>query len=243
LSSRLSRAAQCLGPGPSQRSGSTAHDLHRLFAAAHHSADPKPASARRRQRSARNDQTGRREAPEHSSVHTKCASGSMPQQSEPASHRPSHTQTHLRYRKSARRSAQIPIGSHQRRREPPPRFPPSRLFGRLPSEHRRQCSAGVRKPLTKAVTRGASPLTRKCVKRPLREDERVQAEPLTARPRARLSAGGKSRTTSREASQAWLTAVRYVAWPRAQRAAAADRLSAMPRTPAPFPRRPELCQH
>jgi hypothetical protein len=44
------------------------------------------------------------------------------------------------------------IDRHQRRCELPPRFPPSRLFGRLPPcTPSRLCLAGVRKPLTKAV--------------------------------------------------------------------------------------------
>jgi hypothetical protein len=43
----------------------------------------------------------------------------------------------------------FPIDRHQRRCELPPRFPPSRLFGRLPPcTPSRLCLAGVRKPLT-----------------------------------------------------------------------------------------------
>jgi hypothetical protein len=46
----------------------------------------------------------------------------------------------------------FPIDRQQRRCELPPRFPPSRPFGRLPPcTPTRLCLAGIRKPLTRAV--------------------------------------------------------------------------------------------
>ena len=147
-SSRPSNLAASLGSGPSHRSGSTAHDHNAVAATPHHCAWSRPVSRRQRTRSAYRNRQRPLRPPKRRSLGATSSSRSRP--GRPSQHRATGAAGALVRNP---RSDQIPAPNPHRLIPPPattpPRFPPLRLFGRLPPYARsRLCLAGVRKPLT-----------------------------------------------------------------------------------------------
>ena len=137
------------GYGLSHRSGSTVHDHHTPAAVPHHRFRPTPLSHRHRLRFADSDRQRRLRPPKPRSSNTRSPCRSHPGRTKPASRSSLNRRLCSEPRNQINHRRQIPIDRHQRRCELPPRFPPSRLFGRLPPcIPSRQWLAGVRKPLT-----------------------------------------------------------------------------------------------
>ena len=148
-SSRPSNLAASLGSGLPNGWGSTAHDQNTLAVTPHHCAWSRPVSRRQRPPSADRDRQCPLRPPTRRSLGATSPSRSRPRQPTAT---PYHRRTRRRRSQSpsyAKYRRQIPIDRHHRRRQLAPRFPPLRLFGRLPPYARsRLCLAGVRKPLT-----------------------------------------------------------------------------------------------
>src|SRR5215472_10280578 len=149
-SSRPSNPAASRDCGPFQQSPSTAHDPHAPAAIPHCRANFTPMSHRRRLPSANRNCQSRRRPPKRRSLTTRPLFRSC-------TRRPKPTPRGLLGRDP--RSISKDRGIHRlnlHRPTPlpaqtPPRFPPLRLFGRLPVSGVTRCSeAGVRKPLTQS---------------------------------------------------------------------------------------------
>ena len=108
-------------------------------------------SVRRRRRSRpRCDHHRRLRLAKPRASNTKSLWRSHPRRPRPASRRSLNPRRCLEPTNQIKHRRRIPIDRHHRRRELPPRFPPSRLFGRLPPcTPSRLGLAGIRKPLTK----------------------------------------------------------------------------------------------
>src|SRR6516162_8822283 len=148
-SSRSSNPAAGRDCGPFQQSVSTAHDQHAPFAIPHHCTAATPTSHRQRPRSA----------------HSNCQRRLPPRKTQIIQHRITVpvAPTVLKTTLAALALPSFPIESQKSDQTPaphphsltpapvrnPPRFPPSRLFGRLlPCLPSRPRLAGIRKPLT-----------------------------------------------------------------------------------------------
>src|SRR6516164_1840613 len=148
-SSRSSNPAASRDCGPFQQSASTAHDQHAPFVIPHHCTAATPTSHRQRPRSA----------------HSNCQRRLPPPKTQIIQHRITVpvAPTVLKTTLAALALPSFPIESQKSDQTPapnphsltpapvrnPPRFPPSRLFGRLlPGLPSRPRLAGIRKPLT-----------------------------------------------------------------------------------------------
>src|SRR6516225_1312749 len=151
-SSRSSNPAASRDCGPFQQSASTAHDQHATFVIPHHCTAATPTSHRQRPRSA----------------HSNCQRRLPPPKTQIIQHRITVpvAPTVLKTTLAALALPSFPIESQKSDQTPapnphsltpapvrnPPRFPPSRLFRRLPlCLPSRPRLAGIRKPLTKAA--------------------------------------------------------------------------------------------
>ena len=138
------------GIGPYHRSGSTAHDHHTAVATPHHRFCPRPPLSHRHWPPAADRNLQRRlRLAKPGTSNTRSLSRSDPGPPKPAFRWSLNPPPCLEPTNHIKHRRQIPIDRHQRRCKLPPRFPPSRLFGRLPPcTPSRPCLAGIRKPLT-----------------------------------------------------------------------------------------------
>src|SRR5271169_5097749 len=151
-SSRPSNPAASPGSGPSRQSGSTAHDQHAPVAIPHHRACPtagiSPAAA-----ALCPPQSSPRPSPTKTQVTPYEIAASTAPRPIKTSVAPLARSSFLSATENL--SQTLRLNPHRPTPPPaqnPPRFPPSRLFGRLPPRPpSRPCPAGVRKPLTIAV--------------------------------------------------------------------------------------------
>ena len=147
-------SSQC----PPYRSGSTAHDHHTAVATPHHRFCPRPPLSHRHWPPAADRNLQRRlRLAKPGTSNTRSLSRSDPGPPKPAFRWSLNPPPCLEPTNHIKHRRQIPIDRHQRRCKLPPRFPPSRLFGRLPPcTPSRPCLAGIRKPLTTPDLRGGA---------------------------------------------------------------------------------------